>query len=156
MKKLLLSISALTLALSFSSAGTSHADVIEDADFADQAGKTITGFDAAGATGNPTVIGKLSSNVALAAHNNSAGYAIVTANKNGTKAFGTGSDSTAIYSVNIKKEDIGDPKIEQPAAPLADGSFYEDEKDGDGEPTGEKTASKGKGASIADGFWKAM
>ena len=155
MKKLLLSISALTLALSFSNAGTSHADEITEADFTNQAGKTITGYDALAVGGNATPIGQLSSNVALAARSDTGGYVIITTHRNGTKAFGTGSDSTTLYSATIAKANIGDPTIDQPEKARAADNFFTEVKDDDDVVTG-KTEKDAKDSGTLEGFWKAM
>ncbi|MDY0301985.1 MAG: hypothetical protein RBQ99_10420 [Trichlorobacter sp.] len=132
MKKLLLTL-AIAAPLAFAS--FSYADdppeaetgEITDVDFG-QAGGQIVGTG----SGDDFIIGRLSSGVALGANTAAGGYAIITVHKNGTKAFGTAHDSTAIYSANINKADIGkEPEITRPAAASADGSFYTlDEDDG--------------------------
>ncbi|MDY0302032.1 MAG: hypothetical protein RBQ99_10675 [Trichlorobacter sp.] len=155
MKKLLLSISALTLALSFSSAGTSHAAEIKAANFTEQAGKTITGYDTAGAAGNATPIGQLSSNVALAAKSDTGGYVIITTHRNGTKAFGTGSDSTTLYSATIDKTKIGNPEIKEPTAARAADNFFTETTDDDGNVIKREEKDAAVTGDLT-GVWKAM
>lgn len=67
------------------------------------AGKTIVGGTNADGTENAKNIGKLSTSVALGFNVAAGGYAIITQHGQGTKAFGTSHDSTAIYSMTVVK-----------------------------------------------------
>ena len=153
MKKLLLTL-AIAAPLAFASFSYADDDPdagkITDAKFS-QAGGQIVGLTGA-ADDVKTPIGKLSSGVALAANTADTGYALITVHKNGTKAFGTGHDSTAIYTANIAKGSIGkleDGDVKAPAKAAAEGSFYATSDDG--KQTAESTAEPFDGTD-----WKAM
>jgi len=75
--------------------------------FADTINLTSTGLSLWGAKTGVTavsgtnLIGKTSTGVGIGYVTASTGYAVVTQHKNGTKAFGSSFDSTAIYSAPV-------------------------------------------------------
>ena len=97
MKKIMM-ISAVFLLLSSQAFGAATLNI---GTFAD-AGKVLHGDDTGASATSPS-IGRLSTGVGLAMAVDTAGggYALATQHKNGTRAFGSSYDSTAIYTQNI-------------------------------------------------------
>jgi hypothetical protein len=97
MKKILILTAVLVLTASscFAAAATSAAT--SNIDFETTGtGKTMRG-DRTTATATTAQIGKCSTGVAVAWSTSTAGYALMTQHKSGTKAYGSSYDSTAIY-----------------------------------------------------------
>lgn len=64
-------------------------------------GKSVYGAKTGTATTTSPLIGKNSTGVGIGIYTTSAGYSLVTQHVNGTKAFGTSYDSTAIFSKDV-------------------------------------------------------
>ena len=71
--------------------------------------------DADTATADTALIGKLSTGVGVGWKTETGGYALVTQHKNGTKAYGTSYDSTAIYQYKGEVSP-GSPALAVPTA----------------------------------------
>ena len=93
MKKILV----LTILSIFVLSGYAFADITETASSGIDHINGAGGQVAAGAISSGDNISKLSTGVALGWNTTTSGYAIIASHENGTKAFGTAHDSTAIY-----------------------------------------------------------
>lgn len=91
----------IILALSLFGASSAFAANSSEVKFAD-AGKTLHGA-ASGASAASPSIGKLSTKVGCGWLTGTTGYAIITQHENGTKAYGTSFDSTAVYVKDVTK-----------------------------------------------------
>lgn len=96
MKKLI-----ILAALSLFAATTAFADTTLTLSTTDT-GKSLWGAKTGGtAVSGTNLIGKTSTGVGVGLFAAATGYAAVTQHKNGTKAFGSSFDSTAIYSIPV-------------------------------------------------------
>lgn len=101
MKRILIAtIIALLASSSVYAADTSSATTVMDL-----TGKTTTGLSLFGhdttATATTPLIGKTSSGVGVAVFTSVNGYAVATQHLNGSKAFASSYDSTALYSEDV-------------------------------------------------------
>jgi hypothetical protein len=96
MRKIIIVIALSLFGASSAFAATNAAVVFTDA------GKTLHGA-ASGVGATSPSIGKCSTNVGVGWRTGTTGYAIVTQHQNGTKAYGTSFDSTAVYVKDVTK-----------------------------------------------------
>jgi len=80
----------------------------------DDAGKELRGHSST-ASATTSLIGKTSTGVGLGMLTDVAGYSVVTQHKNGTKAYGSSYDSTAIYTT-VEDVTVGTAYLDVPGA----------------------------------------
>ena len=86
-------------------------------------GMQLYGTVAAAGTGQQTPIARMSNNVYMTGQYSDTGYAISTYHKSGTKAYGTGYDSTSIFWAGIGENCITDGCFAVPSSSLSDEAF---------------------------------
>jgi hypothetical protein len=101
MKKIMVITAMLLLVASSAFAGTTitMASTLTKA----ATGKTLYGASTGAASASTSLIGKNSTGVGVGVFCNASGtgYSLITQHLNGTKAYGSSYDSTAIFSVNV-------------------------------------------------------
>ena len=117
MKKILVLTAILVLAASSSFAGGASG-ATGDIDFA-TTGKELTA-DPTTATADTALIGKCSTGVDVAWNTSLTGYALMTQHQQGTKAYGSSYDSTALYQTLSTSIDPGTPAYNSGALTAVD------------------------------------
>jgi uncharacterized GH25 family protein len=101
MKKILALVSLLLIIAPCAfAAGTTITMTTDLTSQSSKSGYSVYGDKTDATTATAALIGKSSTGVSVGAMTSSLGYALITQNKNGTKAFGTSYDSTSIFSSN--------------------------------------------------------
>lgn len=94
-------MTAIALFVASSAFAASNAGpATSDAMTAATGGKSLYG-DKTTAAATTALIGKSSTGAAVSVYSTALGYGLTTQHVNGTKAFGTSHDSTAIYSIDV-------------------------------------------------------
>ena len=86
-------------------------------------GLQLVGYTATSATGAQTKISRMSNNVYVTAEYNANGYTLSTYHSQGTKAYGTGYDSTSIFWAGIGENGITAGTFVAPTSSSADIAF---------------------------------
>lgn len=109
MKKLVLSMIFLLAATSAFAATNLTMDLAT----ANEQGLTVYGAATDATAATAAMIGKTSTGVGVGLLTGTGGYAVTTQHKNGTKAFGSSYDSTAVFTT---KDDVtkGTPYLDEP------------------------------------------
>lgn len=106
MKKILVltAIIALAATTSFASGGSGATGTL---DFATSGYELHADIDGGTASADTTLIGKCSTGVDVGWNTDTLGYALMTQHKQGTKAYGSSYDSTAIYQTTANDTEPG-------------------------------------------------
>jgi hypothetical protein len=118
---------ALFMLLTGSMAYAQDASVSIDLSGKDTTGLTLFASPDDATVTNATSIGKTSTGVGVAAVSNVNGYALITQHMNGTKAYGSAFDSTAIYQTIqdlVPGTAVDTTDFAAPGGELAEGTTY--------------------------------
>lgn len=96
---------------------------LEIADNAGTGGMELVGYTAGSATGAQTKISQMSNNVYITAEYNTNGYCLSTYHSQGTKAYGTGYDSTSIFWAGVGENALTTGTFVVPSSSAADEAF---------------------------------
>ena len=86
-------------------------------------GQSLTGYTTADNSGTPTPISRMSNNVYITAQYSDTGYALATYHSQGTKAYGTGYDSTSLFWAGVGENCIANSCFTVPSSSVSDEAF---------------------------------
>ncbi len=116
MKKMIL----LTIIMAFMASGAFAGELTLSGQ---TGGMQLYGTVLADGTGNQTPIARMSNNVYVTAQFSDTGYTLSTYHTSGTKAYGTGYDSTSIFWAGIGENCIVDSCFAVPSSSLSEEAF---------------------------------